>query len=345
MKITSSKFGRYQGRDVTKFSITNDHGVGISVLNFAGIWQSYTVPSAKGPVNLLLSADNIDDYLEAGYCIAQVIGPVANRIAGAQFVINGKDYALTPNEGDNLIHGGLRSWKEQFWAVATRETEHCGQIILNRRFSPVDDGFPGNRDIHVVYSLYDDDSVSIDFYGQTDAKTLFNPTNHTYWNLADADQGTIENQVLQINSDYHLEVNKSKIPTGRLVANRGAYDFSRPQRLGDALKVMEKTPEKGFDDYFVVTPSNTFDQLPIATMSDPASGRQVKVFSDRNSLVVFSSDGMPDNFHLNRPSKPWVALALEPQSLTDAIHHPDFGDIILRPLEPKHYQMRYEVTY
>lgn len=345
MKVTTTPFGHHEGKKVTKFSLTNNNGVTISVLDFAGIWQEYSVPGQDGLTNLLLSADNLQAYLDAGYCIAQTIGPVANRIAGAHFVIDGHDYQLVANEKDNLIHGGNKSWKKQFWEVSTKQEGDCGQIILHRQFTPADDDFPGNRDIHVVYTLFDDDSVSIDFYGETDQSTLFNPTNHTYWNLADAGQATIENQALQLNSNYHLQVRDGKIPTGRLIANQGAYDFSHRRKLGEALQQMLTTPEKGFDDYFVVTPSSSFAHQPIAVMSDPDSGRQVKVFSDRNSLVMYTANGMPNRAKLNRPMRSWVALALEPQTLIDAIHHPAFGDTVLRPLEPKHYQIRYEVTY
>lgn len=346
MEVSHTNFGSCQERDVIKYTLTNDHGVSISVLNYGGIWQAYTVPTDKGSQNLLLSANSIDDYLDAGYAIGQTIGPVANRIAAAQFVIDGHDYQLTPNEGPNLIHGGNRSWRKQFWAVATEVTDGVGKIILHRRFTPVDDGFPGNRLVHVVFSLHADDSVNIDYYAETDQPTLFNPTNHTYWNLGDIDAATIEDQHLQLNSDYHLAVGQGKIPTGQFLANvRTPYDFNRGARLGDALNKMLTTPEKGFDDYFVVRPSNTFEGEPIAVLSDPKSGRQMKMYSDRNSLVVFSADGLPSSVKLNRPGRSWAALALEAQSLTDAIHHPSFGDIVLRPAEPKHYQVRYEIKY
>lgn len=345
MEISQANFGHYQERIVTKYTLTNDNGVSISVLNYGGIWQAYNVPTDKGSLNLLLSANNIDDYLHAGYGIAQTIGPVAGRIAAAQFVIDGHDYHLTPNEGQNLIHGGSHSWRKQFWAVATEIKDGVGRIILHRRFTPVDDGFPGNRVVHVVFSLHSDDSVIIDYYAETDQPTLFNPTNHTYWNLGDSDVPTIEDQTLQLNSDYHLAVDQGKLPTGQFLENvRTPYDFNRGTRLGDALNEMLKTPEKGFDDYFVVRPSTTFDQEPIATLSDPKSGRQMKMYSDRNSLVIFSANGL-SYAKLNRPARDWAALALEAQSLPDAIHHPSFGDIVLRPAEPKHYQVRYEIKY
>lgn len=141
-------------------------------------------------------------------------------------------------------------------------------------------------------------------FGESDGPTLFNPTNHAYWNLADADVDTIEGQELTINLRYHLAVNGEKIPTGSLVENLGsAYDFKDGQVLCHALNEMLKTPEKGFDDFFVVKPSTIFAHEPIAKLKDPKSGRKLKMYSDRNALVIFSANGLPATAKLNRPGK------------------------------------------
>lgn len=346
MQITHSNFGQVNGRDVTRYTATNDHGVQMSVLDFGGIWQEYSIPTNQGQLNLLLAANSMEDYLDAGYSIGQLIGPVANRIAKAEFSIDGQNYQLQANEGANSIHSGDQGWQNHCWHVTTTSSDNAGQIILSNHYSPDDDGMPADTDIHVVYTLRSDDSVTIDLYGESDAPTLFNPTNHTYWNLADASVDTVEGQELTINSKYHLAVNGEKIPTGALVENLGsAYDFKDGQILGHALNEMLKTPEQGFDDFFVVKPSATFDEKPIAQLKDPKSGREMRMYSDRNALVIFSANGLPASFKLNRPGKSWAAMALEAQALPDAPNHPEFGDITLRPLAPVHHQIRYEINY
>ena len=346
MEISQNDFGQAHNHQVTRYTVTNDHGVRMSVLNFGGIWQEYSVPTDQGQLNLLLSASSMEDYLDAGYSICQLIGPVANRIGNAEFSIDGHNYQLQANEGTNSIHSGDQGWQNHFWHVTTEVTTTAGKIILSNPYSPDDDGMPADTDIHVVYTLHSDDSVTIDMYGESDAPTLFNPTNHAYWNLADAGVDTIEGQELTINSRYHLAVNGEKIPTGALVENLGsAYDFKDGQTLGHALNEMLKTPEKGFDDFFAVKPSSTFDGDPIAILRDPKSGREMKMFSDQNALVMFSANGLPASVKLNRPGKSWAALALEAQSLPDAPHHPEFGDITLRPLAPVHHQIRYTIKY
>lgn len=346
MKFSQNDFGQVNHHEVTRYTIENDHGVRMSVLNFGGIWQEYSVPTDKGQLNMLLAANSMEDYTDAGYSICQLIGPVANRIGKAQFQIDGEEYHLEANEGQNSIHSGSKGWQNHFWHVDTQETSDAGQVILSNHYQPDDDGMPADTDIHVVYALHDDDSVTIDMYGESDAPTLFNPTNHSYWNLADPDADTVEGQELTINSDYHLAVNSEKIPTGALVENVGsAYDFKHGQSLGHALNEMLKTPEKGFDDFFAVKPSTTFDGDPIAILKDPKSGREMKMYSDRNALVVFSANGLPASVKLNRPGKSWAALAMEAQNLPDAPHHPEFGDTTLRPLAPAHHQIKFAIKY
>lgn len=346
METSQEKFGEFNGQDVIKYTLTNEHNVSISVLNYGGVWQAFMVPGKDGQRhNLLLSSDNFADFHAAGYSINRVIGPTAGRIENGKFTIDGKEYHVDTNENGNTLHGGSTGWGDgHFWNV-TVDTDK-GTITLQQTFAPADDTYPGTVKAAVVYTLGEDDSVTLDFYGESDENTLFNPTNHTYWNIADESEPTIEGLDLQINSKYHLAVKDGKIPTGERIENAGTpYDFSKMTRLGDALNEMLKTPEQGFDDYFEVTPSSTLAHEPIAILHDEKSGRTLKMFSDRNGLVMFSTDGISSDVKLNRPGRPWMALALEGQTLPDTPHHPSFGDVALRPADPKHFQIHYEIEY
>lgn len=346
METSQEKFGEFNGQDVIKYTLTNEHNVSISVLNYCGVWQAFMVPGKDGQRhNLLLSSDNFADFHAAGYSINRVIGPTAGRIENGKFTIDGKEYHVDTNENGNTLHGGSTGWGDgHFWNV-TVDTDK-GTITLQQTFAPADDTYPGTVKVAVVYTLGEDDSVTLDFYGESDENTLFNPTNHTYWNIADESEPTIEGLDLQINSKYHLAVKDGKIPTGERIENAGTpYDFSKMTRLGDALNEMLKTPEQGFDDYFEVTPSSTLAHEPIAILHDEKSGRTLKMFSDRNGLVMFSTDGISSDVKLNRPGRPWMALALEGQTLPDTPHHPSFGDVALRPADPKHFQIHYEIEY
>lgn len=344
MEFFEDDFGKANNQTVTRYTIINKHNVKLSVLNYGGIWQQYSIPTKDGHFNMLLAANSIEDYLNAGYSIGQLIGPVANRINQGKFEIDGKSYQLEQNEGTNNIHSGSKGWQNHFWDVKAEIDDEYGKLILHNTYSPESDGMPANTDIYVVYTLRNDDSVTIDLYGQSDAPTLFNPTSHTYWNLSETDL-TVENQILTVNSNYHLEVNSNKIPTGKLIENTGAYNFKNGQLLATALNEMNKTPEKGFDDFFVVTPSSTYAGKPIAQLENPVTNLKMKMYSDRNALVMFSANGLPNTVKLNHPGQSWTALALEAQALPDTPHHPGFGDITMRPLVPAHHWMKYEISY
>lgn len=347
MKIENEKFGTYQGQDVIKYTLTNDNNVSISVLNFAGIWQAYMVPNTRGGrVNLLLSADNIDAYVNpnnAPLYVGRIIGRFGGRIAKGQFDIDGVEYKIPANEGNNSLHGGANGLSQQFYDVATKQGQDKLQVILTTTIGPGTDKLPGNETVTVTYTLQNDNSVTIDFDGKTDAKTLFNPTTHAYWNLS-GEAKTIQGHVLTLNSTYHLELDDEKLPTGRKLINKNTpFDFSHPTVMGTALQELQEqgVPEGGFDDVFVVLPSNRLAHEPVATLMDAATGRKIKMFSDRNGLVVYTANGTnADGF--NRPAGSWFAMAMEGQTLPDTPHHLQFGDISLRPGYPQHYQIRYE---
>lgn len=345
MKIATEKFGEYRNQDVMKYTLTNDNNVSISVLNFAGIWQAYMVPNTRGGrVNLLLAADTFDPYIEHGSLYAgRIIGRVAGRIADGKFDIDGQSYSVPTNEGDNLLHGGASGLSQQFYQVETKQDDDKLQAILTTSIDTTTDHFPGKEDVKVTYTLANDNSVTIDFDGQTDEKTLFNPTSHTYWNLS-GEAKTIQGHVLSLNSTYHLQLDDNKIPTGKKILNKNTpFDFRYPTVLGTALQHLqeEHNPEGGFDDAFVVLPSNRLAHEPVAVLMDAATGRKIKMYSDRNGLVVYTANGLKVSDY-NRPAGSWFAIALEGQTLPDAPHHSQFGDIALRPGHPEHYQLRYE---
>lgn len=343
LKIEKEPFGKLGEHKVEKYTLTNNQNVSISVLNYGGIWQGFYVPDTHGGrVNLILGSDNLQTYVDtASLCAGRIIGRTAGRIGGGEFDIDGKHYQVDQNEGKNCLHGGAHGLGENFWDVKTSEGPNLAQIILTTTITHKQDTFPANEKIQVAYTLNESNTVTIDFVGESDGTTLFNPTNHTYWNLS-GEAKTIQGHILQINSTTHLEVDDGKIPTGRKLLNEGTpFDFSNPTVLGTALQEMQNTKEGGFDDIWVVEPSNYIADQPIATLMDAANGRKIKMYSDRNGLVAYTANGLHIKGY-NRPANPWFAIALEGQTLPDTPHHPSFGDISLRPEQPRHYQLRYE---
>ena len=345
MNIAKVPFGTYKDQPVTKYVMTNDHGVQAAVLDFAGLLQSFKVPTQDGgKADMVLTSEDLDEYTNNGFCTNRLIGRVAGRIANGEFKINGKEYHTEQNEGKNTLHGGTNGFYSYIWNVdSTNVTADEVSITLSLTLSEKMDTFPGKIHVTATYTLDNDDNLTLKFGATSDADTLFNPTNHTYWNMAKASAKTVDQLKLYVNSEDHLAVDDGKIPTGERLANEGTpFDFSTPTRLGDALEKMASTKENGFDDIWEVEPSLS---KPVATLEDPESGRKMTLYSDRNALIMYTMNSDDPAVYNHGEVHPHLGIAMEAQTLSDAINQKDFGDITLHPGEEKDYTIKWHVEY
>ncbi|WP_373841617.1 aldose epimerase family protein [Limosilactobacillus sp.] len=345
MDITKVPFGKFKGEPVTKYVLTNDNGVQASILDFAGLLQSFKVPTKNGgKADMVLTSENLDEFTNNGFCTNRLIGRVAGRIANGKVKLGDSEYQLEQNEGKNTLHGGTNGFYNHIWHVdKTTTTDDTVAITLSLTLSEKDDTFPATIHVTATYTLDNNDNLSLKFGATSDGETLFNPTNHTYWNMAHADAKNVDDLTLQVHSQYHLAVDSGKIPTGEKLANAGTpFDFNQPTRLGDALKQMASTKENGFDDIWVVEPSLT---KPIATLEDKKSGRKMELYSDRNALIMYTMNSDDPAVYNHGQVHPHLGIAMEAQTLPDAIHHSGFGDITLKPNEEKHYTIKWHVEY
>lgn len=330
MQITRDIFGHYQGKDIERYTITNQAGNLIRVITLGATWQGFEVNGRP----LIVTFDSVERYAgPANYCLCKSVGRVAGRISDATATINGQEFHFDANENGNTLHGGPHGFPELIWDDAkTVVNEHDASVVLARKIPSTEDHFPGDLNATITFTFNDDNEVAITFGAATTAATLFNPTNHAYFNLT-AGQNDITSQQLEINSDRMLVLDERKLPTGKFkeVANSG-YDFKQTTSVTAALKkIKDQTGKVEIDDAFEVTPSASD---PIAVLSDADSNRHVAIYSDRNGLVVFTANPLDD-------SKPYNAVAMEAQTLPDAINHDGFGDIVLEPGKPKEYTIRY----
>ena len=330
MKITTDIFGQHEGQNIDRYTIKNAAGNYIQVLTLGAIWQGFVVNGKP----LIVHFDSVDRYAgPANYCLCKSVGRVAGRLTNAQATINGQDYHFDQNENGNTLHGGFNGFTELIWNATQETREHDASVTFSRHIDSADDNFPGDIDVTITFTFNDDNEVAITFGAKTTAATLFNPTNHAYFNLTDG-QADLTSQELKINADRRLELNEEKLPTGKFLAVKGTgYDFTDATVVTKALTDIEaQTGKIEIDDAFEVTPS---DDQPIAVLSDTNSNRHVAIYSDRNGLVVYTANPQDD-------SKPYNALATEAQMLPDAINHDGFGDIVLEPGQPKEYTIRYK---
>ncbi|KTR40193.1 aldose epimerase family protein [Rothia kristinae] len=339
MDVQEQDYGEVAGRPVTRYVLSNDHGTSIAILSYACLWQSFGVLEDGVRRELVVGFDRLEDYVATPYAVGKVVGRVAGRIAEARFDLDGHTVRLDANEGANTLHGGSHGLQDLVWPGRVYHEDGAVAVRFHRRVTPAYDRFPGTLDVEVEYRLDRNDQVTITFRGESDATTLFDPTCHVYFNVADG-QPSLRNQWLEIPGSGRLDVDAQKIPTGRILDTGGTpYDFSSPVNLGAALDGLSAaTGRPEFDDAYAVTAG---EESPVAVVGDDAGHRTVSVYSDRNGLVVFTANPL-DPARADRHD--YNALALEAQTLPDAIHHADFGDIVLPAGEPRAFRIRYAYT-
>lgn len=338
MAIKVEAFGTYQGEKVQRFIASNQRGTQMAVLSLGAIWQEFSVLEGQQRQQLVARFDNVADYMNSTSQLGKVIGRVAGRIKDGKIKLAGKTYQLDCNENGNSIHGGRHGFGNLNFTGEPFTTATTSGVILTRHIPSTLDQYPGDLTLSVKYTLSVSDDVTIEFKAKSTADTLFNPTEHVYWNLTDQQASSIDQQWLQINGQKRAVLNADKTPTGELVAvNRTAYDFTQPKKIGAALQQLaHDNGGTEFDDAYQVTPSAT---QPIAELGDAAGKRRIQIFSERNGLVIFTAN--PFDAQRNA-AHDYNALATEAQVLPDAIHHEQFGSIVLPAGTTMSTKIRYQ---
>ena len=330
MQITSDVFGTYRGQDVKRYTLTNEAGNYISVMTLGATWTSFVADGRP----LLVHFDTLAEYVNTPFYLCKAVGRVAGRIGGAKANINGKTVSLDANENGNTLHGGPHGFSFLNWDADQQDLGLAASVTFTRHISEAEDHFPGDLDAKITYTFDEENNVTVSFEASSTADTLFNPTNHAYFNLTEG-QFDLSHQTLQINGNDRLVLDEqSKLPTGELtsVAKTG-YDFRTANTVTEALaKIETENGHPEIDDAFKVTPSNA---TPIAVLGDTESQRRVGIYSDRNALVVFTAN-------VDEDDGPFNALATEAQTLPDAIHHDGFGDTVLPAGNLQRYSIRYQ---
>lgn len=335
MEFEKEKFGELAGDDIYEYTLTNSQGVSLSALNLGGIVTSIFTPDKRGDLaNVVLHMDNVEDYLTYRPYYGALIGRVAGRIAEGKFELDGKEHQLQINDGKHHLHGGTPGFEAYIWETSVEESEQAAHLIFSG-FSPAgENGYPGNVKITVTYTLTEANEWKIAYEADSDEETLFNPTNHVYFNLTGDHSQTIRNHELQINSDLVAEITKEGLPTGKMLPVKDTdLDLRKATALSKGIDSVQPQLKEhnGFDHPYFLSHRGS---LPDAVLHEPKSGRKVVVTTDRDALVVFTHNGVSGQYESDgKPIKPYAGVALETQALPDAIHHENFGNIILYPGE------------
>ncbi len=337
MGIEMSSFGRdLDGNTVRLFTISNSNGLTAKITNFGAVLVSLLVPDKNGKIDdVVLGFDTLEKYFNNDVCyFGSTVGRNSNRIKNANFVLNGVTYNLDKNErGKNDLHSGFRPYNNRLWDYSINEENNSVSFTL---LSPdMDQGFPGEFNISVTYSLDNDNNLKIEYTGVSSKDTIANMTNHSYFNLSGHNSGTAINQELYINADKYVEVDDELIPTGLLKdVENTPMDFRKPTKIGlrinDNFKQFEYTG--GYDHSFVVNKSNPGIEK-IAVLSDKQSGRTMEVYTDSVGVQFYSGNFIENNKILGKENcsyKNRCGICLETGFLPDSMNQPSFGSPVLK---------------
>ena len=335
-RVTKERFGdTLDGKGVDIYTLTNSHGVEARIINYGGIVTSLKVPDRNGKLDdVVLGFDNLDAYLKGRTYLGAIIGRYGNRIAKGRFTLNGVEYKLAVNNGENHLHGGIKGFDKVVWHARVLKVPNGGALELTYLSKDGEEGYPGNLSVKVIYTLTNANELKVDYSATTDKDTVVNLTQHSYFNLAGQGNGDILNHRLFINAARFTPTDAGSIPTGELRRVRGTpFDFTRPTAIGarinqdyDQLKL-----GKGYDHNFVLNGRmGTLRQA--ARVYEPTTGRMMEVWTTEPGMQFYTGNFL-DGTLTGKGGKVYqqrYGFCLETQHYPDSPNKPSFPTAVLR---------------
>lgn len=339
--VTSQPYGTTaDGQSVEEYILTNANGVEVRIITYGGIITSVQVPDRDGfRANINLGFNNLADYETKSPYFGCIAGRYANRIANAEFTLEGKKYTLAANDGPNSLHGGNVGFDKRVWQASPVSGNGEVGVALHYLSPDGEEGYPGNLDVKVVYTLTADNGLRLDYTATTDAPTVVNLTNHAYWNLMGEGQGAIYDHILWLDADRYTPVNETLIPTGELAPVEGTpFDFRIPKPLapGQRSNHEQIVFARGYDHNFVLNRAEGDTSVRLAArMYEPTCGRYLEVWTDQPGLQVYAGNFLNGTLvgASGRIYRQSDAFALETQHFPDSPNQPNFPSTVLRPGE------------
>lgn len=340
-KITKVAWGEADGKQVDLYTLTNANGVQVKITTYGGIVTSWVTPDKNGnKSSVVLGFDSLSGYLAKPPYFGAVIGRYGNRIAKGTFKIDTATYQLATNNGENHLHGGEKGYDKVVWDAT--QADSAASLTLTYLSKDGEEGYPGNLNITVVYTLTDDNELLIDYTAETDKATVVNLTNHSYFNLTGDVSNTILDHQLQVNADKYTPVDGGLIPTGELKDVKGTpFDFLQPHKIGERIAAVDG----GYDHNFVLTRTGNDLEL-VATLSDSVSGLKLEVFTTEPGLQFYSGNFLDGTITTSdgKSIKLHTGLCLETQHFPDSPNKPAFPSTLLKPGEKYHTVTKYKVS-
>ena len=347
MSIMKIPYGQADGKEVFLFTLKNASGMSVAAMNLGCHVMQINVPDREGNfADVVLSFDSFEAAENQSSCFGVVVGRVANRIDKARFELNGKTYELYANEGANHLHGGKVGFHKKVWDAEVLDDKNA---VVFRYFSPDgEENYPGNLSVQVTYTLMDDNQLVIDYEAVSDADTIVNLTNHSYFNLAGHDSGPIVNHYLKLNCDKYTVCNSELIPTGVIAEVADTpLDFREYRRIGERIDADDEQMcyAGGYDHNFAINNPDGGVTLA-ASLWERESGRVMEVSTDLPGIQFYSGNFL----HGGDVGKDGCAyqkrggLCLETQQFPNAINTRNFPSPVLKAGETYKYTTIFRFT-
>jgi aldose 1-epimerase len=340
--LTQAEYGKVGDAAITQYTLTNANGMIVKLINYgATVTDIITLDKSQARGNVVLGFDSLSGYLQNGNpYFGCIVGRYGNRIANGKFTVDGKTYSLAKNNNGQSLHGGLKGFDKVVWTGAAEGDNAVKFTYLSK---DGEEGYPGNLNVAVTYTLTNDNELKIDYSATTDKATPVNLTNHSYFNLSAGADSTILGHELVLKADSFTAVNKVLIPTGKNPPVAGTpMDFNTAKLIGKDIAQVEG----GYDHNYVLSKKGN-DLGLAATVYHPGSGRFMEVFTTEPGIQFYSGNFLNGTLKNTRDGKAYIkhaGLCLETQHYPDSPNQPSFPNTILKPGETYHHTTVYKFS-
>lgn len=334
------------GAAVERFTLRNAQGMTAKIITFGATVTELWAPDRDGNLDdVVLGFDHLAPYETQSPYFGCTVGRVAFRIAGARFLLDGKEHRLTRNAGAHHLHGGAQGFSHVVWkAEPLRTGEATAAVRLTHRSPDGDQGYPGNLDASVTFTLTDQNALRIDYQATSDRATPVNLTNHSYFNLGGAASGDVLGHVLRLAADRYTPTDQAMTPTGQIVPVHGTpFDFSRPTAIG--ARIGQTAAAAGYDLSYLLNQPGDLSACA-ATVVEPTRGRVMEVYTTQPAIILYTGNALDGTLQGKQGARygKHAGLCLETGHLPDSVHHPHFPSVILRPGQTYRHTCVYRFT-
>jgi aldose 1-epimerase len=343
MNITKEIFGTTRdNKEISLFSLQNNNGITVKIISYGGIITSLSVPDKYGNFNnIVLGFDVLHEYINPKYLkgcpyLGAVIGRYANRISKGKFSLGGKEYKLVINDGPNHLHGGTTGFDKVIWKAEEIKSHDLAGLKMEYYSPDMEEGYPGNLNITVIYTLTEQNELKIEYEGTIDKPCPVNLTQHSYFNLNSLNKNILDHELF-LNADQYTISDETNIPTGELADVKNTpLDFRNPHKIGEQIEQLDN----GYDHNYVLNKKNEGELTLAARVSEASSGRIMEMYTTEPGVQLYTGNYLDGSF-INTGGitiHKHYGFCLEAQHYPDSPNKPQFPSTILNPNE-KYFQL------